>query len=176
MNTYIALLRGINVSGQKKILMADLKALFETLDFEDVQTYIQSGNVVFKSVENDISKLVSLIEDAINTRYGFDVAVQVISKQEINDVVENLPFKGERAFNRLAVVFLAAKPDNIPLADIEPLKAKDDEIVFKDRFIYLYIPQGFGKSKLDNNTIERKIKVRATTRNWNTILKLQEMV
>ena len=175
MKTYVSLLRGINVSGQKIIKMVDLKSLYESLSLENVETYIQSGNVVFKSAENDTAKLSTAIENAIRNKYGFDVPVQVITKQEVNSVVENLPFQGELAFNRLFVTFLSEIPNIVPLDEIEALKAKDDQLVFGDKTIYLYIPGGIGKSKLEHNSLERKLKVKITTRNWNTVLKLREM-
>jgi len=172
---YISILRGINVSGQKSIKMADLKVLYENLGFTDVQTYIQSGNVIFGATETDCRKLISAIENAIQKKYDFDVPVQIRTKEEFKKVIDNLPFKGERELNRLLVTFLSETPTNIPIEEIEKLKAKDDEIVFKDQAIYLYVPEGYGKSKLDNNTLERKLKVKATTRNWKTINKLYEM-
>ncbi len=175
MTAYISLLRGINVSGQKLIKMAELKQLYESLGFDAVQTYIQSGNVVFKSDEPDRLKLIARIEEAIKQRYGFDVPVQIRNKDEIKSIIDDLPFKGERELNRLFVVFLAEKPPLIPLDEIEKLKTPQDEIVFKDGHIYMYLPAGAGKSKLDNNTLERKLKVRATGRNWRTVNKLYEM-
>ncbi len=175
MNTYIALLRGINVSGHKKILMADLQILFKSLSFSAVQTYIQSGNVVFKSDNNDIPELISMIEKAVKAKYAFDVPVQLVTKQKLLKVVNQLPFKGDLEFNRLAVTFLDQKPAHIPIDEIESLKAQHDQLVFGEDIIYMYIPIGFGKSKLDNKTLERKLKVRATSRNWNTVKKLLEM-
>lgn len=175
MNTYISLLRGINVSGQKSIKMVDLKTLYESLSFIDVETYIQSGNVLFKSPENDTQKLKAKIETAIKSKYGFVVPVQIISKTEMEKVVKNMPFKGEMELNRLFATFLAEKTVLNAMEEIETLKTQNDEVVFTEKVIYLYIPSGYGKSKLDNNTIERKLKVKATTRNWKTVLKLVEM-
>jgi uncharacterized protein (DUF1697 family) len=175
MTTYISLLRGINVSGQKLIKMAELKQLYESLGFDAVQTYIQSGNVVFKSDESDRSKLISRIEKTIRQKYGFDVPVQIRNKDEMKSIIDDLPLKGECELNRLFVVFLAEKPPLVPFDEIEKLKTPQDEIVFMDGHIYMYLPAGAGKSKLDNNTLERKLKVRATGRNWRTVNKLYEM-
>ena len=93
MKKYISLLRGINVSGQKKIKMVDLKALYETLGFTDVLTYIQSGNVIFNSEIKDKFELIAKLEEAIQTRYGFYVPVQICTLNDLNDVLSNLPFK-----------------------------------------------------------------------------------
>ncbi len=175
MKTYISILRGINVSGQKSIKMIDLKVLYESLRFKNVQTYIQSGNVVFKTEETDRQKIISNIEDAIRKEYGFDVPIQIRNKEELKKIIDNFPFEGGRELNRLLVTFLAETVVHIPMNEIEKLKAKDDEIIFVGKEVYLYVPGGYGKSKLDNNTLERKLKVKATTRNWKTINKLYEM-
>lgn len=175
MISYISILRGINVSGQKLIKMVDLKLLYESLGFEKVQTYIQSGNVIFETEEADLQKLISTIEDAITEKYGFNVPVQIRTKEELKKVIDNLPFTGERELNRLLVTFLAETPYYLPMDEIERLKATGDEIVFVNSEVYLYVPEGYGNSKLDNNTLERKLKVKATTRNWKTINKLYEM-
>ena len=175
MHTFISILRGINVSGQKSIKMIDLRALYGGLGFSQVQTYIQSGNVVFEAEELDRQKVISAIQVAISKKYGFDVPIQIRSKEEMKRIIDNLPFPGERQPNRLFVTFLAEVPAHIPMDEIEKLKAVDDEIAFKNHEIYLYVPAGYGKSKLDNNSLERKLKVRATTRNWKTVNKLYEM-
>ena len=175
MPTFISILRGINVSGQKSIKMIDLRVLYEGLGFTQVQTYIQSGNVVFEAEELDRQKVISAIQIAISKKYGFDVPIQLRSKEEMKRIIDNLPFPGERQLNRLFVTFLAEIPAHIPMDEIEKLKAADDEIAFKNREIYLYVPAGYGKSKLNNNSLERKLKVEATTRNWKTVNKLYEM-
>lgn len=175
MNTYISILRGINVSGQKSIKMADLKALYESLGFEGVQTYIQSGNVIFKSPINDTSKIIEIIEKAIKDAYGFEVPVQIRNREDLKKIIDDFPIKGNIELNRLFVTFMKIKPENIAFDEIEKLKAPGDEVIFKDMEIYLYVPAGYGKSRLDNNTLERKLKVKATTRNWKTIHMLFEL-
>jgi uncharacterized protein (DUF1697 family) len=175
MTSYISLLRGINVSGQKLIKMAELKQLYESLGFDAVQTYIQSGNVVFKSDEPDWLKLISRIEEAIQQKYGFDVPVQIRNKDEFKSIIDCLPFKGERELNRLFVVFLAERPTQVPRGEIEKFLAPQDEIIFKDDHLYMYLTAGAGKSKLNNNVLERKLKVKATSRNWRTVNKLYDM-
>ncbi|NOG47635.1 MAG: DUF1697 domain-containing protein [Calditrichaeota bacterium] len=175
MQTFISLLRGINVSGQKLIKMADLRELYFGLGFTDVQTYIQSGNVIFKTQQTDRKKIITKIENAINEKYGFHVPVQIRSQDEIKTVIDNLPIKGEREFNRLLVTFLSEIPETIPMDEIKKFMAPDDDIVIKDREIYFYFPEGLGKSKLDNKTLERKLNVKTTARNWKTVNKLYEM-
>lgn len=175
MQTYIAILRGINVSGQKKIKMDELREALASLGFSNLATYIQSGNVVFQATPEDGLSLAQKIHECIEEAFGFDVPVLVRSLEEWQGVVDRFPFKGIEELNRLMVTFLEEKPAHIPVEEIDALKASKDEVVYGEREVYLYVPDGYGKSKLDNNTLERKLKVRATTRNWKTTLTLLEM-
>jgi len=103
------------------------------------------------------------------------VPLQIRTKEEMKSIIDKFPFTGDEDIKRLAVVFLAEKPAHIPIEEIEKYKAERDEIVFENQEIYLYIPEGFGKSKLDNNRFERRLQVKATTRNWRTVNKLNDM-
>ena len=178
METCISILRGINVSGQKKILMADLRTLYENLHFENVKTYIQSGNVVFKSEEKlegaDTSKK---IEEAILKKYGFNVPVIIRSLLEINKVIDSNPFLSEKDINlkKLHVTFLSEIPSKEKLQDLKSVDFSPDEFAIKGKEIYLHIPVSYGETKLSNSFFEKKLKVTATTRNWNTVNKLAEM-
>ena len=178
MSTYIALLRGINVSGQKKILMADLKTLFESLSFGKIQTYIQSGNVVFDYNEKDSNLDIALkISEAILNHYQFEVPVLVRTVPEMKLALENNPFVEEANVDpsRVAITFLATKPLPENLKKLDDIDFTPDKFIIKDTGIYLHCPKGFGVSKLSNNFFENKLKVRATSRNWRTINKLVEM-
>ena len=176
MQTYIAILRGINVSGQKLIKMDKLREALASLGFSNLATYIQSGNVVFQAATEDNLTLAQKIHNRIEEIFGFDVPVIVRTQGEWQQVVDCFPFEGKTELNRLMITFLEEKPAHIPKEEIDSLKASKDEVVYGEKEIYLYVPDGYGKSKLDNNTLERKLKVRATTRNWKTTLTLLKMV
>lgn len=177
MQTYIALLRGINVSGHKKIKMVDLKVSLDELNFSDVVTYIQSGNIVFKSDDNSINSLEEKIHNKILKDFGFDVPVLVKTPQELIDAITNNPFEKDATYESklFAVVFLKDKP----LAEnIELLKTYDyspEEYILKDKIIYYYAAKGMGNAKMSNNFFEKKLKVQATSRNWRTTQKLVEL-
>lgn len=178
METYISILRGINVSGQKKIKMADLKALYEELKFKDVITYIQSGNVIFK-VDKKISctELSGKIEKKIYENYQFDVPVIIRTIAEMKKVLSGNPFQKQKGidFERLYVTFLADEPKKVELEKVEKLDFTPEKFNIIGKEVYLYCPNGYGRTKLNNNFFENKLKVVATTRNWNTVNKLVEM-
>jgi uncharacterized protein (DUF1697 family) len=175
MQTYIAMLRGINVSGQKKIKMADFKNHLQELNFTDVQTYIQSGNAVFKNKKSAPKALEHKIAQKILQEYGFKVAVIVKSREEITDVLKNNPFKKDKDLNRLYVIFLSDEPTKENLAKLKGIDHSPEEYLLKGKTIYFYSPHGYGKAKMNNNLFENKLKVAATTRNWKTVNKLGNM-
>src|SRR5690349_15767045 len=113
METFISILRGINVSGQKKIQMTDLKELYESLTFKDVTPFIQSGNVIFKSKKSPDEKLAKKIEDAIHKRYGFDVPVIIRTVEEMQHTISANPFLQQKNIDveKLHVTFLAEIPN-----------------------------------------------------------------
>ncbi|MFY0625086.1 MAG: DUF1697 domain-containing protein [Reichenbachiella sp.] len=173
MQKYVALLRGINVSGQKKIAMADLKTTLNSIKLSNVQTYIQSGNVVFESDENSAIKLADKIELAIQQAFGFDVPVLVIRQGEIQAIPEkNHWFREGVETKSLYVGFTYEWPDEDNVSALKNSSTGNDEYSLNKPFIFMKYADGIGKSKMDNNFFERKLKVRMTTRNWNTIVKL----
>jgi len=176
MKKFVALLRGINVSGQKQIKMPDLKTLSEDLGFTKVQTYIQSGNVIFSAREKSNKKLEDKISSAIKSKFGFDVQVIVVTPEEIEYVIQKSPFiKKKKDLEKLYVTFLS---ENLPAENIKKLNAVDyspEEYIIDGRYIYLFVPNGYGKAKLNNNLFENKFKVFGTTRNWKTVNKLFEL-
>jgi uncharacterized protein (DUF1697 family) len=176
MKTYIALLRGINVGGQKKIKMSDLVTLFEELNFRDIQTYIQSGNVIFNSPSMVINKLEDKIKNAIESRYGFEVNVLIKSAQELKQVLENNPFlRKKKDPGKMYVSFLSEILSVARVAELNESDALPEEYVIRGSYIYLFFPNGYGRAKMSNNFFERKLKVFATTRNWKTVNKLYEI-
>lgn len=177
MQTYVSMLRGINVSGQKKIKMADLKELYESFGFENVQTYIQSGNVVFSTGEAYSAGLTARIELGIVQEFGFEVKTILRTRAEIHDVRDHNPLLPERAEHTkyMAVTFLTDEPAIIPHEEIEKARSDPEEWIPIGREVYLYFPNGFAKTRLTNNFLEKKLKVSATTRNWRTVNKLHEL-
>ena len=178
MQTFISILRGINVSGQKKILMYELKSLYESLKFKDVITYIQSGNVIFKSSAqlSDLA-MAAKIEKAIYKKYGFEVPVIIRSQDEIQKIISTNSFLKEKDIDekKLHVIFLSDIPAKENIESIKSENYLPDQFIISGKEIYLHIPASYGETKLSNNFFEKKLKVTATTRNWNTVNKLLEL-
>ncbi len=174
MNIYISLLRGINVSGQKMIKMDELKKLYEFLGFQNVKTYIQSGNVIFESDEKDASKLQEIIEKKIEEIFGFDVRVFIRTPEELKRVIDQNPFPGEN--KGWYVIFCSASCVGLPLEELQKAKADSEQFSISENGIYLLFPEGVGRTKLSNNFFEKKLKISGTMRNWNTVNKLLEIV
>lgn len=174
MKIYISILRGINVSGQKKIIMTDLKLLYEELGFSDVVTYIQSGNVVFKSsLKTTTTKMAKQIEDKIKENYGFDVPVIIRTQHELQNIIDRNPFKNDE-IESLYVTFLSNQPNTNYLEKLENVNYIPDKFEIIDKEIYLSV-NSYGNTKLSNNFFESKLKLTATTRNLKTIMKLIEL-
>lgn len=178
METYISILRGINVSGHRKIEMAGLKALYEKLQFNDVVTYIQSGNVIFKAAEKSSNiNLSKKIEKAIFEQYKFEVPVIIRTQFELEEIISANPYlqQSDIDLEKLHVTFLSKAPAEEAIRKIESADFSPDKFIMKDKEIYLYVPEGYGNTKLSNNFFENKLKVTATTRNWKTVNKLAEL-
>jgi len=177
MSTYIALLRGINVSGQKKIKMAELRQHLSALGFEQVQTYIQSGNVVFQCPAQATANLAKAIQDKIQLVYGWQVPTTVLEPGTLQQVLAHNPYLNEHGADpkHLYVTFLQQPPAAEQLATLETLKAGQEQFMLYQHWLYLYLPHGAGRTKLDNNTLERKLNTQATTRNWKTCQTLWQM-
>nr|WP_319511942.1 DUF1697 domain-containing protein [uncultured Draconibacterium sp.] len=177
MNTYVAILRGINVSGKNKIKMDALKSSFSQLGFYQVQTYIQSGNVVFLYPETSPGKLADLINNKILDDFEFDEPVLVLRAEQLTNIFKNNPFTGDedKEAQFLHVTFLNETPTNVNEEKIKTYLNVGEEFSIIDGVVYLYCPHGYGKTKLNNNFFENQLKVTATTRNWKTTLKLLEM-
>ncbi len=175
--TYVSLLRGINVSGQKSIKMADLKKLYESMGFKNVVTYLQSGNVIFSFQKILKSKLAEKIEQSIQKKYGFDVTVLVLEAGEIGRVRKQNPYLKKKGVDllRLYVTFLAQPSSQLACADLKLPAGSSDEFTVSSNEIYLYCPGGYGETKLSNNFFEKKLKVKASTRNWNTVCALDDL-
>ncbi len=174
MTVFITMLRGINVSGQKKIKMEDLRKLYESLDFEQVQTYIQSGNVIFKAFALDSNEIVYKIKDKINQKFGYEVTVVIRTRDEMEKIVENNPYSA-KDLSKVHVTFLKDDQYDYSIEELLKVKAEQEEFQIMEKEIYLFLPHGSGRTKLTNNFFEKKLGVKATTRNWNTTSKLLDI-
>ncbi len=177
LQTYISILRGINVSGQKLIKMDALRQMYKDIGFQSVQSYIQSGNVIFQSKDTPNSELEKTISSKISDVFGFDVPVLVLCLEEMKTIAANNPFVNVRHedINFLYVTFLADVPNQSLIDKIRNEVKTDDEFEAIGKAIYLFCPTGYGRTKLNNNVFESKLKTRATTRNWKTVLELVRM-
>ncbi len=174
MRTFVALLRAINVAGKNKISMAELRGLFEALGYGDVRTYVQSGNVVFTSSDEDVAAVARRIEDGITNHLGLRVTVLVRTPDDLAAIVRDNPFSSAD-LSRVHVTFLASEPAPERLEEMSAHAIGPDEFRFRHREIYLHTPDGYGRSKLNNAALERWLGVPATTRNWRTVTKLVEL-
>jgi len=174
MKVYISMIRGINVGGQKKIKMADLKLLYESLDFQNVRTYIQSGNVIFEYTDTNLSILAKIVEEKILHTFDFHVTVFMKTIEDLKEIAKNNPFLNDRKedINKLHVTFLSHKPNQSSIDEIVNYECRPDEFYLNCKEIYLFCPNGYGRTKLSNNFFESKLNLSTTTRNWKTINKL----
>jgi len=177
MNTFISMLRGINVSGQKKIRMVELSSLYESLDLVNIKTYVQSGNVVFDSVEQDALKLSQLIEAQIEQTFGYTVPVFVRDTHDFQRVIDSNPFLNERNEDptKFHVTFLYHLLSKSSLKNLTISGDEVDEFFVGEKEIFLFCPNGYGRTKLSNNFLEKKLNMPATTRNWKTVNALYKM-
>lgn len=174
MVTYISILRGINVSGKNLIKMDALRAMYESLGFQNCVTYIQSGNVVFLSKKSTPEKLASTISNQIKQEFGFEVPVLVMTIDTLEVVIANNPFvKDKKKDNTFFhVTFLEVSSVVKDYDSILDKGREGEEIDITSMAVYLYCPLGYGSTKWTNTFFESKLKVRATTRNWKTTLEL----
>jgi uncharacterized protein (DUF1697 family) len=175
--TYISLLRGINVGGQKKIKICELQVLYESLGFNQVKTYIQSGNLVFNSDINNAEEIEKLIEEKIKEVFNLNVSVIVRTRNEFKQIIQRNPFLKEKASERdkLHVTFLLNIPNDQSVRKLNLVKDKDEDYKVIGKEVYLYCPNGYGRTKLTNSIFEAKLNVKATTRNWMTVNKLSKI-
>jgi len=175
-STYVILLRGINVGGHNKVPMPALRTLVEGLGYDDVSTYIQSGNVIVSASDSG-SVVGDKIAKAITKEFGFDVSVIVRSRAQLQKIVAGNPFaaKAKDAAD-LHMVFLATKPAAAKVKALTGADWGDEEVAVKGTEAYLHLPNGYGRANLNNMVVEKKLGVVATARNWRTTTKLLELV
>lgn len=175
MSRKIAVLRGINVGGKRKILMSELKSMCEKLELQNVKTYIQSGNLIFNS-DKPSSELELDIEKTITKKIGFDVPVIVRTEEELKNSINNNPFFDENTdINQLHLTFFKARPNKQDIENMLALNCEPDKFKVEDKSVFIFCSGKYYESKLTNNFFEKRLKVSATTRNWKTVLKLLEL-
>jgi uncharacterized protein (DUF1697 family) len=177
METKIAILRGINVGGKRKILMADLKKMLQDMGYQNIQTYIQSGNLIFEVNEKlENKEITQKIENTILEKFNFEVPVIILSSDEIENAIRNNPYyKTNTDINKLHLTFLNEEPEKDKKEEIESFDFAPDQFKIIGKNAFIYCKDSYHKSKLTNNFFEKKLEVKATTRNWKTVLKLWEL-
>jgi len=173
MPVLISMFRGVNVGGHNKIKMDALRALYESLKFEDPRTYVQSGNVIFRTKEKNSAALAKKIQKAIERTFGCCPAVILRTPDELRKAIAATPF-GARNLEpgKILVTFLAGDPDPNARATLLTLKAHPEELNLKGRELYIYFPNGAGKSKLPWSSVEKLLGTTGTARNWNSVTKM----
>ncbi|MGW0366969.1 DUF1697 domain-containing protein [Streptomyces sp. NPDC002990] len=175
---YAALLRGINVGGAKRVPMAELRSVLEGLGHGDVQTYLQSGNAVFSSAREDPAALARELETAIEAHFGFRVPCLVVDGEYLRAVADACPFPAAQLEGKqLHAVFCSEQPAEDRFAALDAPSFLPEEYRVGDRVLYLYAPQGLGRSKLAEALARPAVVggMDVTTRNWNTVVKLVEL-
>jgi uncharacterized protein (DUF1697 family) len=174
--TFVALLRGINVGGKNKLPMADLVAMFGEAGCRDVRTYIQSGNVIFRVAPARAARIPSTIAAAIEAQLGLRTPVVLRTASELRAIAHGNPFVQAGADpDSLHVVFLADAPDRARVEALDPHRSSPDELDVRGREIFLRLPNGVARSKLTNAYFDTRLATTTTMRNWRTVQKLAEM-
>jgi uncharacterized protein (DUF1697 family) len=177
MPVLISMLRGVNVGGHNKVEMGALRALYESIKFEDPRTYVQSGNVIFRSKENISPALAKKIQNAIEREFNCRPEVILRTTQELRKAISASPFSASRGLEpgKILVTFLNAEPGPEAHATLLKLKNHPEEIHLKGRELYIYFPNGAGRSKLPWSSIAEALKTQGTARNWNSVTKMLEI-
>jgi uncharacterized protein (DUF1697 family) len=177
MTAVISMLRGVNVGSHNRIKMEALRAVYESLDLRDVQTYVQSGNVIFGTRNRNLVRLAKELEDGIERTFGFRPALIFRTSSELRDIIGRNPFaeRGGIDPSKLLVWFLASDPSVEARDKILQLKTDPEELRMDGRELYIYYPYGMGRTKLPMATIERTLKTSGTGRNWNSVTKILEI-
>jgi uncharacterized protein (DUF1697 family) len=176
MPTYAAFLRAINLGSHNKLAMPRLREIVETLPAEDVTTHVQSGNVVFRSTMRSAARVEAALEKALKQEAGLDVRVMVRTPAQLKRLLDGCPFAAHCDDpTKLHVTFLDAKPEKAKVDAIDPEGFLPDVFAVEGQDVFLFCPEGYGRSKLSNAYFERKLGVAGTTRNWRTVTTLAEL-
>jgi len=174
MAVLISMLRGVNVGGHNKINMEALRALCESLKFEGPRTYVQSGNIIFRTKEKPSAALAKKIQNAVEREFGCRPEVILRTTDELRKAVAESPFAASRNLEpgKILVTFLTSEPGAEARATLLHLKSHPEELHLKGRELYIYFPDGAGRSKLPWSSVERLLKTTGTARNWNSVTKM----
>ena len=177
MAVVISMLCAVNVGGHNKIKMDALRALYESLKFEDPRTFIQSGNVIFRNKfrkEENPAALAKKIQTAIERTFGFRPEVILRTPDDLRAAIAATPFPAHRNLHpgKILVTFLAAEPPSEAHATLRNLKGYPEEVHLKGRELYIYFPNGAGQTKLPWSKVEKLLQVTGTARNWNSVTKM----
>ena len=178
MKRYIALLRGVNISGKNKVSMAQLKQLFEDLDYKEEKTYLNSGNVIFSSDEDDISKIKSIIEEMIKNHFNLDIPVFVISKEELEDILDHAPnwwIENEDVYNNLIFIMPPATFQDVYEKIKEPKEGLEKIENYKDTIFWSFSRKDYQKTNWWSKTASVNISNKLTIRTANTVRKIAGM-
>lgn len=177
MPVFISMLRGVNVGPHNRIKMDALRALYESLNLQHPRTHVQSGNIIFRAKEKDEAKLTKRIRDGIAKTFGFSPAVVVRTTEELRAAMDANPFAKRKDIEpaKLLITFLAAAPPAGASTTLSDLKGYPEELHLIGRELYIYFPNGAGKSKLPWSQVEKLLGVTGTARNWNSVTKLLEI-
>jgi uncharacterized protein (DUF1697 family) len=177
MPVIISMLRAVNVVGHNRIKMDALRALYESLKLQNPQTFIQSGNVVFRTDERGFARLAKRIQDGIDKKFGCRPGVILRTSSELKGVIARNPFAKRRGIepSKLLVIFLTETPTPEARENVLRIKPNPEVLHLIRRELYVYYPNGQGRSKLSSNVIERALQVSGTGRNWNSVTKLLEI-
>jgi uncharacterized protein (DUF1697 family) len=173
----VSMLRGLNLGAHNRIRMEALRAIYESLGLSDVQSYVQSGNILYRTVRRDLDALARRIEEAMLETHGIRTAVIQRSAGDLRGVTERNPFAGRPGLDpaKLAVHFLGGTPGAEECAAARAIAIAPEEMHILEREMFVYFPDGMGRSRFPAAKLEKALKCAGTARNWNTVTKLLEL-
>lgn len=174
MPVIVSMLRGVNLAKHNRMKMDALRAVYEVLKLRDAQTFVQSGNVIFRTDERDLTALGKRIQSAIERKFGFQVDVILRTASELRQVIAKNPFAKRRGIesSKLLVTFLASDPGEEARAELRKVETEPEELWIEGRELYIYFPNGMARPKLPWSKIEGILKTSGTGRNWNSVSKI----
>lgn len=177
MKVVVSMLRGVNLGPHKRIKMDALRELYKSLGLNEPQTYVQSGNVLFKTSERSLAAIAKRIEEGIEATFGFHSDVILRTPAELESVIARNPFASRNGIEpgKLLVTFLAGDPTPEARAKVAAIQCDPEELLLDGRELFIYYPNGAGRSKLTPAIIERALRISGTARNWNSVTKMLEM-
>jgi uncharacterized protein (DUF1697 family) len=177
MPVLISMLRGVNVGSHNRIKMDALRALYESLMFADPRTYLQSGNVIFRTKEKNFAALAKKIQSAVEREFGCRTEVILRTTDELKRTIAGNPFAASRQLepSKILVTFLATEPGPEANSALMALKDYPEELHLKGRELYIYFPNGAGRSKLPWSNLEKLFQTKGTARNWNSVTQMLEI-